>query len=69
MPLEPLAVPAVVVASSDDPHCTMERARQFAEAWGATLTPPGCRPHQHGLQATDPGGRADAVRAIPVEAR
>ena len=45
MPLEPLPFPAVVVASSNDPHCTMERARQFAEAWGATLTPAGDAGH------------------------
>ena len=45
MPLEPLPFPAVVVASSNDPHCTMERARQFAEAWGAALTPAGDAGH------------------------
>jgi predicted alpha/beta hydrolase family esterase len=33
--LGPLAFPAVVVASSDDPYCAIERSRLFAHAWGA----------------------------------
>ena len=45
MPLAPLPFPAVVVASSSDPHCSMERARTFAEAWGATLVPAGDAGH------------------------
>jgi predicted alpha/beta hydrolase family esterase len=38
MPLGRLPFPARVVASTDDPYCTMGRARHFAEAWGAELT-------------------------------
>ena len=45
MPLERLPFPAVLVASSSDPHCSMERARAFAEAWGATLVPAGDAGH------------------------
>ena len=37
IPLEPLPFPAALVASSNDPYCSVERARRFAEAWGATL--------------------------------
>lgn len=33
--LAPLPFPSVVVASSDDPCCRLERARQFAHHWGA----------------------------------
>lgn len=33
--LETLPFPAVVVASSDDPFCDIERARMFASAWNA----------------------------------
>jgi len=33
--LEALAFPSVLVASSDDPRCSLERARLFAHAWGA----------------------------------
>jgi len=37
MPLKPLPFPTAVVASADDPHCSLERAKEFAEAWGSTL--------------------------------
>jgi predicted alpha/beta hydrolase family esterase len=33
--LTPLAFPSVVVASSDDAICALERARLFAHAWGS----------------------------------
>lgn len=45
MPLDRLPFPAVLVASSSDPYCSMERARTFAEAWGATLVPAGNAGH------------------------
>jgi len=45
VPLQPLPFPAVVIASSSDPFCSMERARSFAEAWGATLVPAGDAGH------------------------
>lgn len=45
MPLAPLPFPSIVVASSSDPHCTMERARELAGAWGATLVPAGDAGH------------------------
>lgn len=45
MPLDTLPFPAVLVASSDDPHCSMDRARQFAGCWGATLVPAGNAGH------------------------
>jgi serine hydrolase len=35
MPLQPLPFPSWVVASRDDPHATLARARAFADAWGA----------------------------------
>ena len=37
MPLERLPFPAALIASSNDPYCSIERARRFADAWGATL--------------------------------
>jgi predicted alpha/beta hydrolase family esterase len=37
MPLAPLSFPSIVVASSNDPHCSLDRAREFAAAWGSTL--------------------------------
>jgi predicted alpha/beta hydrolase family esterase len=36
-PMQPLPFPAVVVASANDPYCTIERARSLAKAWGAAL--------------------------------
>jgi len=45
LPLEPLPFPATVVASQDDPYVTIERARVFAEAWGATFVDAGRRGH------------------------
>jgi predicted alpha/beta hydrolase family esterase len=37
LPLGQLPFPAALIASTNDPYCSIERARQFAEAWGATL--------------------------------
>jgi uncharacterized protein len=37
MPMSRLPFPSVVVASTDDPYVTLERAREFAEAWGSRL--------------------------------
>ncbi len=34
---QPLPFQSVVVASDDDPCCRLERARQFAHAWGSRL--------------------------------
>lgn len=36
-PLQKLAFPSIVVASSNDPWLSMYRARQFAASWGSTL--------------------------------
>ncbi len=35
IPLQALHFPSVVVASSNDPSCTLERAHFFAQAWGS----------------------------------
>ena len=35
VPLEPLPFPSTVVASSDDPYVSVERAEAFARAWGS----------------------------------
>jgi serine hydrolase len=37
MPHKRLAFPSIVVASRNDPYVTLQRARQFAEAWGSRL--------------------------------
>lgn len=45
VPLEPLPFAAWVVASEDDPHCELGRARAFARAWGAHLLGAGAAGH------------------------
>ncbi len=45
VPLAPLPFPALLVASADDPYCTVARSRVFAEAWGATLIEAGPAGH------------------------
>lgn len=37
MPRKRLPFPSIVVASSDDPYVTPERAEEFARAWGSEL--------------------------------
>lgn len=41
VPLAPLGFPALVLAASDDPYCTQERAQAFASAWGAEFVDAG----------------------------
>ena len=45
MPLTRLPFPSVVVASTDDPYVTPERARTFAESWGSRLVTVGDAGH------------------------
>ena len=45
IPREPFPVPTVVVASTDDPYVTFERAQGFAESWGADLCNAGALGH------------------------
>ncbi len=37
IPMRQLPFPSVVIASTTDPYCTLDRARAFAAAWGSTL--------------------------------
>jgi predicted alpha/beta hydrolase family esterase len=48
MPLHKLDFPAIVVASSDDPYVSIERARQFAQSWGAQIVEIGAHGHING---------------------
>lgn len=43
--LNPLPFKAIVVASTNDPRVTLERATQFANAWGARLEVAGALAH------------------------
>ncbi|WP_299451513.1 alpha/beta hydrolase [uncultured Pigmentiphaga sp.] len=35
IPMQTLPFQSVVVASTNDPYCSLERAREFAQAWGS----------------------------------
>lgn len=37
IPRGPLRAPALVIVSDNDPYCSLERAREFADAWKADL--------------------------------
>ena len=41
----PLPIPALVLASSDDPYCTLDRAANIARTWGAQFVELGPRGH------------------------
>ncbi len=41
VPLQKLPFKAVVIASSNDPFCSLARAREFANAWGADFADAG----------------------------
>jgi predicted alpha/beta hydrolase family esterase len=45
MPLDPLRLPSLVVASEDDPFVTLDRAHHFASAWGSRFVPLGAAGH------------------------
>ena len=69
MPLKPLPFPTILVASSDDPYLSMERARLFAESWGSRLVEVGPKGHLNsasGLGAWPEGRRLlDELLALP----
>jgi predicted alpha/beta hydrolase family esterase len=37
IPMKPLKVPTLLIASDSDPYCSLDRARAFADAWKADL--------------------------------
>jgi hypothetical protein len=45
VPLEALPFPSILVASTDDPYLSMERARALATAWGSRLVDAGAAGH------------------------
>lgn len=48
VPLAPLPFPSIVVASSNDEFVSVERARQFAKAWGSRFVEIGPAGHING---------------------
>jgi uncharacterized protein len=45
VPSPPLPFPSVLIASSTDPHCRLDRAKTFAANWGSTLVEAGDAGH------------------------
>jgi uncharacterized protein len=45
MPRQVLPFPTIVVASSDDPYVTMDRAKAFADSWGSRFESAGAHGH------------------------
>lgn len=45
VPMHPLGFPALVLAAADDPYCAQDRARAFADAWGASFVDVGQAGH------------------------
>lgn len=54
LPLDPLPFPSVMIASSNDPYCGLDRARALAEAWGSTLVEAGDAGHINGASGHGP---------------
>jgi predicted alpha/beta hydrolase family esterase len=48
MPMQKLPFPSIVVASTNDPYVTVERAKAFAEAWGSKFVVIGEAGHING---------------------
>jgi predicted alpha/beta hydrolase family esterase len=62
VPRDPLPFPATVVASQNDPYVTLERARGFAESWGADFVDAGALGHINA--ASGLGDWPDGRRAL-----
>ncbi len=45
VPMQLLPFPSVLIASSTDPYCSLDRAKQMAEAWGSALIESGDAGH------------------------
>jgi predicted alpha/beta hydrolase family esterase len=60
MPLHRINFPTIVVASSNDEYVSIERAEQFARAWGSRLVNVGAEGHINSASALGdwPRGRA-----------
>ncbi len=54
LPLDRLPFPSVLVASTTDPYCGLERANALADSWGATLVEAGDAGHINGASGHGP---------------
>jgi uncharacterized protein len=49
-----LSFPSLLLASTDDPFCTVERVREFAAAWGSGLIEIGSAGHVNAASGHGP---------------
>lgn len=61
MPLVRLPFPSVVIASTDDPYVSLERAHAFAVAWGSRLVTIGDAGHINGASGHGPWPEGEAM--------
>jgi predicted alpha/beta hydrolase family esterase len=67
VPLNRLPFKSLLVGSQDDPYCSLERAKTFAQAWGAEFVDYGARGHLNAESGLGdwPEGRALLARVAP----
>jgi uncharacterized protein len=69
-PLQKLPFRSLVIASSNDPYVSLERAGYFARAWGSRLIPIGNAGHINSVSGHGPWPEGEAwlekLRAIPA---
>jgi predicted alpha/beta hydrolase family esterase len=61
VPLTRLPFPSIVVASTNDVYVSVERARQFADAWGSRLVLIGDAGHINGASGHGPWPEGEAM--------
>ena len=54
LPLSTLPFPSVLIASSNDPYCSVDRAKALAEGWGSTFVEAGDVGHINGASGHGP---------------
>jgi len=61
IPLERFAFPSVLVSSTNDEYVTLDRATQFAQAWGSRLVVIGDAGHINGASGHGPWPEGEAM--------
>jgi len=63
VPLQPLPFPSILIASENDPHLELERARLFARQWGSRLVNLGLAGHINVESGFGPWPEGEALLA------
>ncbi|KJK55478.1 RBBP9/YdeN family alpha/beta hydrolase [Saccharothrix sp. ST-888] len=69
IPRQPLPFPSLLASSSDDPWCSTERARAFADSWGSAFVDAGAHGHLNSDSGLGdwPEGRELLARLLETE--